>query len=369
MRWLAFTRTIRFRLTLWYLILFIIFSYVIIAGINFATQFVDPVIWQNPGSWLTLGEQDISIDIMRMRIYSLIAFIIVPFLGLISSYFVIGKMLKPLSQISLTATRISSTNLKERINYHGYEGEIKRLADTFDGMLERLDKAFESQKQFVQDASHELRTPIAIAQTKIEVAEMDDQTTTEDYKRVLQVIKENLDRMTQLSNQLLLLTADTKEPANWQPINIKTIIDEVADEIHSKLTVNRVTLKIETMAEDIIIKGDSLLLKHAVYNLIDNAIKYNRPGGWIKVSAIANKTDIILRVQDNGIGISAADQLHIFDRFFRVDKSRSRSQGGNGLGLAIVKQIVNNHGGNITVESVQDKGSTFQMTLPRYLSI
>jgi two-component system phosphate regulon sensor histidine kinase PhoR len=117
------------------------------------------------------------------------------------------------------------------------------------------------------------------------------------------------------------------------------------------------------------VKGDSLLLKHALYNLIDNAIKYNRPGGWIKVSAVSNKTEIILRVQDNGIGISAADQLNIFDRFFRVDKSRSRSQGGNGLGLAIVKHIVENHGGNITVESAPDKGSTFQMTLPRYLSI
>jgi signal transduction histidine kinase len=349
--------------------MFIIFSYVLIVGINLATQYIKPVFWQNAGPWLTMGEPDLSTDIIRMRVYSLVAFIMVPLLGLLNGYFVAGIMLKPLSQISSAATRISSTNLKERINYRGYEGEIKRLADTFDDMLERLDKAFETQKQFVQDASHELRTPIAIAQTKIEVAEMNEETTIDDYKRVLQVIKENLDRMTQLSNQLLLLTADTKEPMNWRPTDIKTIINEVADEISTKLTMSGINLEIENMAEGIKVKGDALLLKHAVYNLIDNAIKYNRPGGWIRISAVADKTEIILQVQDNGIGISAADQLRIFDRFFRVDKSRSRSQGGNGLGLAIVKHIVEKHGGKITVESTPDKGSTFQMTLPRYLSI
>jgi nitrogen fixation/metabolism regulation signal transduction histidine kinase len=124
-----------------------IFTYVLIVGINLATQYIKPVFWQNAGPWLTMGEPDLSTDIIRMRVYSLVAFIMVPLLGLLNGYFVAGIMLKPLSQISSAATRISSTNLKERINYRGYEGEIKRLADTFDDMLERLDKAFETQKR------------------------------------------------------------------------------------------------------------------------------------------------------------------------------------------------------------------------------
>jgi two-component system phosphate regulon sensor histidine kinase PhoR len=196
---------------------------------------------------------------------------------------------------------------------------------------------------------------------------MDEHTTTEEYRRVLQVIKENLDRMTLLSNQLLLLTADTNEPANRQPVDMKIVIKEVSEEIRAKLTEKGIKLEIEINAEDIIVKGDSLLLKHAVYNLVDNAIKYNRPGGWIKVSAAAKNNEIIIQVQDSGIGISEADQLRIFDRFYRVDKSRSRSQGGNGLGLAIVKKIVESHGGRVTVESELNQGATFKMVLPGYL--
>jgi signal transduction histidine kinase len=375
MRIPAFVKTIRFKLTLWYLALFMLFFILLVGGINLAMhQFWDtgPDKWQDgKPPWQEMDEQGVSgetDEMDRLLIYSLISLGVVPVLGFAGGYFLAGRMLKPFSRVSSLAARISSTNLKERINYHGSDDEIKRLAYTFDDMLSRLEVAFESQKQFIQDASHELRTPIATAQTNIEVTEMAEKVTASDYKRLMKVLKQSLERMTQLSDQLLLLADASQERANWQAVDIKSIISEVAAEVSARTTVAGINLELEPAAEEMMVKGDSLRLKQAVFNLVDNAIKYNQPGGTVKISARAEESRLVVQVQDNGIGISPADQTHIFDRFYRVDKSRTRSQGGSGLGLAIVKKIVEDHTGTISVESAMGKGSTFQIILPRYIS-
>jgi len=364
----AFTRTIRFKLTLWYLGLFIIFSYALIGGINIAIQYIDPASRQDVGLWQEMHEQELSIVVARLQMYSLIAFGIVPLLGFVGGYFFTGRMLKPVSKVASTAARISSTNLKERINYLGPNDEIKRLADTFDAMLERLDNAFESQKQFIQDASHELRTPIAICQTNIEVAEMEGKITDSDCKRIISVVKQNLERMTLLSDQLLLLTEENQGALDWQAVDMNTVIAEIVDEVSAKITLAGINLELELSPDETMVKGDALYLKYAVSNLVANAIKYNRHGGMVKISTWMQESRVFVEVQDNGIGISSADQPYIFDRFYRVDKSRSRSQGGNGLGLAIVKKIVEVHSGTISVESALGEGSTFRIALPKYLS-
>jgi signal transduction histidine kinase len=356
---------------MWYALLFVIFFILIIGGINLAMRQL-----QNTGSeigqdgkstWQELREQKTSSDTTRLRVYSLFALGLVPILGFAGGYFLAGKMLKPVSHVSSLAARISSTNLKERINYTGSDDEIKRLADTFDEMVGRLEKAFESQKHFIQDASHELRTPIATAQTNIEVIEMAEKVTASDYKHLMKVLKQSLERMTQLSDQLLLLADASQERVNWQPVDIKSIISEVAAEVSGRTTVAGINLELEPAAEGLIVKGDSLRLKQAIFNIVDNAIKYNRPGGKVKISARAEEARLLLQVQDSGMGISPADQPYIFDRFYRVDKSRTRSQGGSGLGLAIVKKIVEEHGGTISVKSALGEGSIFQIILPRYI--
>jgi signal transduction histidine kinase len=275
-------------------------------------------------------------------------------------------MLKPVDRVSSLAERISSTNLKERINYAGPDDEIKRLADTFDGMLERLENSFESQKQFVQDASHELRTPIAIAQTNIEVLEMDNKATIKDYERLKDILKMSLERMSTLSEKLLLLSEGEQGQKHRAMIDLAPLLTEITAELKTRADEKGIHLELATIEESIPVSGDAFRLKQVFVNLIDNAMKYNNPGGEIKISAHADDAQIVIEIKDNGIGISQADQHRIFERFYRVDKSRSRAQGGSGLGLAIVKKIVEEHGGTVSVESTLGKGSAFRVTLPRH---
>ena len=298
-----------------------------------------------------------------LRNYSLISLGGVILLGAVGGYFLSGRMLKPIDRVSSLAAQISSTSLKERINYQGPDDEMKRLADTFDDMLGRLEGAFESQKQFVQDASHELRTPIAIAQTNIEVLEMEEKATTGDYERLMEVLKLSLERMNRLSDQLLLLSEGNQDQATWSVVDMTSLLEEVTREFSANAAAAGVGLELELAPEEMLVRGDVLYLKQAVSNLVDNAIKYNRPGGMVKILAQVEDSQLVLQVHDSGIGISQADQQRIFDRFYRVDKSRSRAQGGSGLGLAIVKNIVEGHGGTISVQSALGEGSTFRIIL------
>ena len=371
MRIPAFTKSIHFRLTVWYSGILILFTILLIIGLNIAVRqssLEPPIVL----SQFTPGQHTPReiFDIVRhdqlelLRNYSLIGFAILIVVGSICIYFLSRMMLKPVDRVSSLATRISSTNLKERINYQGPDDEIKRLADTFDSMLERLEEAFESQKQFIQDASHELRTPIAIAQTNIEVLEMDNKATIKDYERLKDILKLNLERMSTLSEKLLLLSEVEQEQRNWMTVDLALLLTEIISELKTKAGESGVSFELEPIDESIPVLGDAFRLKQVFVNLADNAIKYNRPGGEVKISARPDDAQVVVEIKDNGIGISQADQQRIFERFYRVDKSRSRAQGGSGLGLAIVKKIMEEHGGTVSVESTLGKGSTFRVTLP-----
>jgi signal transduction histidine kinase len=373
MRMPVFTKTIRFRLTFWYTVLLLLFGALFIIWLYMTVhQFTA----QPPEPFWHMAEQGYSpmeiFDLARskqlelLRNYSLIGFAGLITIGGVGIYFLSRRMLKPVDRVSSLAARISSTNLMERINYQGPEDEIKHLADTFDDMLSRLESAFESQKQFIQDASHELRTPIAIAQTNIEVAEMEGKATARDYKRLMEVLKLSLERMNRLSDNLLLLSEGDQSQMKWSVVDMAALLNEVTTESSAKAAAAGVGLEQEPESSEICVMGDALRLRQVLINLVDNAIKYNRTGGTVKLSARAEGSQVVLQVQDSGIGISAADQQRVFDRFYRVDKSRSRAGGGSGLGLAIVKKIVEDHGGTISVESTPGKGSTFRIILPRH---
>ena len=364
MRIPAFAKTIRFRLTLWYAALLLLFCIMFIAGLNLTMDRFGPF-GRFPHAAAIARQIQIENQEL-LRNYSLIGLAGLIVFGAAGGYLLSRRMLKPVDRVSSLAARISSTNLKERINYQGPDDEMKRLADTFDDMLGRLEGAFESQKQFIQDASHELRTPIAIAQTNIEVAEIEGKATARDYKRLMEVLKMSLERMNRLSDNLLLLSDGDQSQMKWSVVDMAALLDEVAAEANAKAIATSVNLELEPILEEMLVMGDALRLKQAIINLVDNAIKYNRPGGTVKISARAEGSQLVVQVQDSGTGISQADQQRIFDRFYRVDKSRSRSQGGSGLGLAIVKKIVEDHSGIISVESTPGQGSTFRMSLPRY---
>ena len=368
----SYIKTIRFRLTLWYSAFLVLILAILMVGIYTAYSGSRPPINNMqppfPGdtqAWKQAIQTERTMSLKDLRNYSLIGVGAVLVLGVIGGYFLSGFMLKPVDRVSLLASRISHTNLKERIKHKGPEDELKRLADMFDSMLERLEGAFESQKQFIQDASHELRTPIAIAQTNIEVLEMEKRATREDYKQLVDILKMSLQRMTDVNNSLLLLSEGTPAPSRLSRLDMGTLLSEVYDETGGEAKAAGVRFEWQPVSVELPVRGDAMHLKQVVINLVDNAVKYNRPGESVKLSARCEGPSVIIEVADTGIGISPEDLPHVFDRFFRVDKSRSRAQGGSGLGLAIVKKIIEDHGGTVTAESTPGVGSTFRITLPR----
>jgi len=371
MRIPAFLKTIRFRLTLWYSGILVVLMLVLLAGINLAMVGSRPSVPEPPTgfpggdpSWRETFTQERDRNLTDLRNYSLIGIGAILVVGAIGGYVISGMMLKPIDRVSSLAARISHTNLKERINHQGPQDEVKRLADTFDDMLGRLDSAFQSQKRFLQDASHELKTPIATAQTNIEVLEMDANADLSDYKRTTEVVKRSLDRLDSLSQGLVVLSQGSQPLNGWVEIDMTSLINEVVAEVRPAATSAGVSLEAINITQGLKVKGDAIGVKQVITNLVDNAIKYNRPQGTVQVSARAEGSSAIIEVKDTGVGIAAAEQQHVFDRFYRVDKSRSRTQGGSGLGLAIVKKIVEEHGGTVSVTSNPGEGSTFRVTLP-----
>ncbi len=365
-----FLKTIRFRLTLWYSMFLVLILAILVIGVNVALVATRPAIPSGvpfPGDSQTFQRiitDERTRNMEDLRNYSLVGVGAVLILGAVGGYFLSGFMLEPVDKVSSIASRISHTNLKERIKYKGPDDEVKRLADTFDEMLERLEGAFESQKRFVQDASHELRTPIAIAQTNIEVLEMEQNTSKDDYKGLVDILKSSLERMNDVNDSLLLLSEDPRSRARWMAVDVNSMLGEVYDETRAEAVSAGLKIIWEPIDPGAVVSGDAVRLKGAIINLIDNAVKYNQPGGLIEISATTGNDAVDIRIKDTGIGISAGDLPHIFERFFRADKSRSREKGGSGLGLAIVKKIVEDHGGTVAVESIKGQGSTFDIKLP-----
>jgi signal transduction histidine kinase len=193
---------------------------------------------------------------------------------------------------------------------------------------------------------------------------MEKRATKEDYKQLIEVLKLSLRRMNDVNNSLLLLSEGTPTQSRWTRVDMTSLLNEVYGEARAAAKAAGITFDWHSTGTSLPVHGDAIHLKQAVINLVDNAIKYNRPGGSVTLSARTEGHSVIIQASDTGIGISSEDLPHVFDRFFRVDKSRSREQGGSGLGLAIVKKIVEDHGGTVSVESIAGEGSTFSIALP-----
>lgn len=366
MKMLSFLHTIHFRLTLWYVSFLMIVVIALLIGLNLRVENISsvPMPSGSPSSVQT-NPQDNNFK-NDVRKDSIIGAVIALVVGSVGIYFLSGTILKPIDQVTLLARRSSYSNLKERLNYTGPNDEVKRLADTFDDMLGRLKNAADLQKQFIQDASHELRTPIATALTSIEVLEMDTAVTMEDYQELTRVLKLSLERMSNISNSLQLLSEDSDAMVGLEKVNIPEIITTVVNEVEMEARRQGITIRWEPPASQVFVLGDSFRLKQVIFNLVDNALKYNRSSGFVTITVHFENRMVSIQVADTGIGIATGDIPNVFDRFFRVDPSRSRQQGGSGLGLAIVKKVVEDHRGTVTVESIPGQGSTFCVRLPLY---
>ncbi len=362
----SFVRTIRFRLTLWYVSFLMIVVIALLIGLNLRVENFSAVPQPSGSSSpIQIVPQDNTFrnDVRRDSILGAVIALIV---GSVGIYFLSGSILKPIDRVTSLARRSSYSNLKERLHYSGPNDEVKRLADTFDDMLGRLKDAADLQKQFIQDASHELRTPIATALTNIEVLEMDSAASIEDYQELTRVLKLSLERMNNVSNSLQILSGDSDSMTRLEKVSISEVITHVANEMEMEARRQGITLNWEPPSTETFVLGDAFRLRQVVLNLVDNALKYNRPEGSVTITVRSENRSVMIQVADTGIGIASTDLPKVFDRFFRVDPSRSRQQGGSGLGLAIVKKVVEDLRGTVSVESIPGQGSTFCVRLPLY---
>ena len=296
-----------------------------------------------------------------------LTFLILPFLILIAGmlgYLLSGRMLLPLRNMEQTAARISKgSDLQKRLETGKNNDELSRLARVFNGMIERLDHSFETERRFTSDASHELRTPMSVILAQTEYT-LEKERTNEEYKEALGVIRRQGKRMNTLINDMLDYTRMDQSAERYplSDVDLSDIVSEGAEQM-KLLRTNGITLD-AFVEPDIRISGNKMLLSRLLQNLISNAYRYGRQGGSILVTLEKQVQEDgakipVLTVRDNGIGIAEEDREKIFDRFYRSDSSRSIQ--GTGLGLAMVRRIAELHGAKITLESKVGEGSTFRV--------
>ena len=281
-----------------------------------------------------------------------------------SGLFLSRKSLVKVDEVTEISRKISADRLSARIPSHDVDDEIGRLIETFNGMIARLDTSFEQMRQFSADASHELRTPLTVLRTQLETALTSRTSPSEIRKIVAQCLDEAIRMGSILENLLLLGKGDSGRPGiKRERVRLDDLVRDTYDETVILASQKSIGVKIEA-GDNILIWGDKQRLRQMILNLVDNAIKYSHEKSVITLSLAQNNGEAKVVVRDQGIGIPSSEITRIFDRFYRVDRARSRALGGSGLGLAIVKWIVEAHGGTIAVKSAVNKGSEFTVSLP-----
>jgi two-component system, OmpR family, heavy metal sensor histidine kinase CusS len=299
-----------------------------------------------------------------VRSTMLIASPLILLVALTAGYAMSARALAPVDRVTRTARAIGAENLSDRLPLVGTNDEIDRLSETLNDMLGRLEAAFRRVTQFTADASHELRTPIAIIRTTAELARRRPRTPAE-YVEALDRILVESERTTRLIDDLLLLARSDASGDEFihEPLSLGSAVREACAQ--GRILAEAVGLSFASdVTVDCATMGDAQAIRRLFLILLDNAVKYTPAGGAVTVTMRGDGGDAVIDVHDTGVGISADNVPHVFERFYRVGQDRSRGRGGVGLGLAIAQRIATAHGGRITVESILGKGSTFSVRLP-----
>ena len=311
-------------------------------------------------------EQEIQETKEAFLLRSVIATTIIILLSSVCTYFLTKKTLTPLQKLTSEVSQIQAQNLSTQLAVPNSKDEIAQLTSSFNEMLARLDNAFSTQKQFSANAAHELRTPLAVLQTNLEVFEKKQKPEMIEYRQLFTMIKEQTARLSQLVGTLLDMT-NLKSVPRTDQVSLEELVDEVFCDLDPIAEKAGISIHFNDSSNQDLhtdVTGSYVLLYRAVYNLVENAIKYNRPHGSVSVSVKQENGQAMVLVTDTGIGISPENQKKIFDPFFRVDKSRSRAMGGAGLGLALVDSIAKEHRGTVKVLESSSAGSTIVLMLP-----
>ena len=307
------------------------------------------------------------------RSRSLLITAIVALIGGAATYFISGRALKPLREFSETVEKVQAQNLADYTIEENKIAELDRLRTSYNKMLMRLSESFETQRRFTGNAAHELRTPLALIQAQLDLyhaAEHPESST--EAEETIQMVTEQNERLSKLVRTLLDMS-ELQTVARNDRIELHSLIEEVLTDLEPLAQEKKVELiqKPQSSSEgagekaedELILTGSDILIYRMLYNLVENAIKYNRTDGTVTVSAGREKNEVVLMVSDTGNGIDEAFREQIFEPFFRVDKSRSRELGGVGLGLAMVREVVRVHGGTIEVYAGKHGGTTFEVKM------
>ena len=284
----------------------------------------------------------------------------VTLLGGILAYFVSGRALRPLRTFVAQVEKVQPNNLADMKITEEVLPEFRQFSDSFNQMLERLDEGFTAQRQFTGNAAHELRTPLALMQAQVELFSAEHPDVLPETADFLRLLREQTERMTQMTRTLLEMCGLQAVPCT-DHIELGPMIDEIFADLAPLAEKNNITLEREG---DGAMTGSDTLIYRLLFNLTENAIKYNRPGGSVRLSVTPESEKLLIRVADTGRGIPEHFQRSVFQPFFRVDKSRSREYGGVGLGLSLVWEIVKLHGGTVCVENSSEAGTTVAVSLP-----
>ncbi len=301
-------------------------------------------------------------QITVIRNYGIVLAISIFFVMIASAsgaFFIARKALMPIKEISATVGRISESNLSERIAVENTPSELKVLSASFNRTFDRLENSFERQKQFTSDASHELRTPLSVILSQSEIT-LRQERTPEEYKNALMTVEEAGKLMSDIVTKLLTIARLGVDKAEMKKerIDLGEVISDAVKLLRSYAENNQISLTLGEPEQRPVIEGDRAAILEVFINIIDNAIKYNIPRGKIDISFKKEDAFIAIQVRDTGVGIAVEDLKQVFERFYRVDKSRSKHIAGIGLGLSICREIVRLHGGRITMKSQRGGGGT-----------
>ena len=285
---------------------------------------------------------------------------VVTLLSGILAYFISGHALKPLRSFASQVEKVQLNNLADMKIDEDVLPEFKRLSRSFNQMLERLNNAFAAQRQFTGNAAHELRTPLALMQAQLELFSAEHPNMLPETAKFLTLLREQTERLTQMTRTLLEMS-NLQQVARNERIQLAPMIEEIFTDLAPLAEKRSITLEAEG---DAALTGSDALIYRMLFNLTENAVKYNRPGGSVRVCVTQEPEKLRIRVSDTGCGIPEKYQQSIFQPFFRVDKSRSREYGGVGLGLSLAWEIADLHGGSVWVEKSSDKGTTIAVDLP-----
>ena len=306
-------------------------------------------------------ERSILFDALGILLFVIVA-------GSCVAYFLIGHYTKPVQQLSAHMKEISPNTLSDSIEIEGGGEEIQELVKSFNQMTEQLDEAFAMQRRFSASAAHELRTPIAVLRTKLDVFKKKKREQRE-YDELITTMETYIDRLSSIITDLLEF-AETSELGEVEDVSLDSVVKTVVDDLESVAQNNMINMqidiqpKVQSEAQTFIVKGNTNLLYRALYNLVENAIRYNNEEGSVNITLETRGQEGVIIIADTGVGIAPEQRELVFEPFYRVNKSRSREFGGAGIGLSLVKTILKRHGASITVSENNPQGSVFTIRIP-----